>query len=166
MSLATSTPTLVIEAGFSQTMDELRNDMRWWFNASNHDVKIVLLVKMYLQNKEIWIERWQEVIPPRYVRPVRRGPAPLHKGADGQPSTHVVLASSGSVGGVMAGVDLDRVENLVQGSTVVHHHTGGARGGRGAHSASRSTHMRVIDHTNRWSPSNYWTPIRLNIDMK
>ncbi|KAK4208791.1 hypothetical protein QBC37DRAFT_295882, partial [Rhypophila decipiens] len=45
------------------TMDQLQDDMRWWFSASNHDVKIVLLVKMHLQNKEIWIEKWQEVIP-------------------------------------------------------------------------------------------------------
>ncbi|KAK4208295.1 hypothetical protein QBC37DRAFT_444015 [Rhypophila decipiens] len=55
-------PTLIVEAGYSQTMNKLHNDMRCWFSASNHDVKIILLVKMYLPTKEIHIERWQEVI--------------------------------------------------------------------------------------------------------
>ncbi len=37
-------PTL-IEAGDSESLPELRRDMRWWFSTSNHDVKIVLLAK-------------------------------------------------------------------------------------------------------------------------
>lgn len=36
-------PTLVIEAGDSETLDDLREDMRWWFGTSDHQVKIVLL---------------------------------------------------------------------------------------------------------------------------
>ncbi|KAK3382310.1 hypothetical protein B0T24DRAFT_645113 [Lasiosphaeria ovina] len=38
-------PTLVIEAGFSQTLGELRLGIRRWFSMSNHEVKIVLLAK-------------------------------------------------------------------------------------------------------------------------
>ncbi|KAK7408560.1 hypothetical protein QQX98_009265 [Neonectria punicea] len=38
-------PTLAIEAGYSQTLPGLRKKMRWWFAASDHQVKIVLLVK-------------------------------------------------------------------------------------------------------------------------
>ncbi|KAK0714980.1 hypothetical protein B0H67DRAFT_600743 [Lasiosphaeris hirsuta] len=38
-------PTLVIEAGDSEKLDGLHNDMRWWFRASNHNVKIVILAK-------------------------------------------------------------------------------------------------------------------------
>ncbi|KAK3362612.1 hypothetical protein B0T25DRAFT_10222 [Lasiosphaeria hispida] len=30
-------PTLVIEAGDSSSLEELRRGMRWWFSASNHD---------------------------------------------------------------------------------------------------------------------------------
>ncbi|KAL2174521.1 uncharacterized protein P884DRAFT_230060, partial [Thermothelomyces heterothallicus CBS 202.75] len=53
-------PTLVIEAGYSETLQELHNDMRWWFRASNHDVKIVILAKFYYQQRYILLERWEE----------------------------------------------------------------------------------------------------------
>ncbi|KAK0713060.1 hypothetical protein B0T26DRAFT_741910 [Lasiosphaeria miniovina] len=36
-------PTLVIEAGFSQSLGKLRIAMQRWFSMSNHEVKIVLL---------------------------------------------------------------------------------------------------------------------------
>jgi hypothetical protein len=40
-------PTLVIEAGYSQTLNRrLRDQVAWWFRASAHQVKIVLLIKM------------------------------------------------------------------------------------------------------------------------
>ena len=54
-------PTLVIEAGYSQTLVGLRRDMRWWFSASNHQVKIVLLAKLDSNHGQIIIEKWQEV---------------------------------------------------------------------------------------------------------
>ncbi|KAK0730613.1 hypothetical protein B0H67DRAFT_562309, partial [Lasiosphaeris hirsuta] len=38
-------PTLVIEAGVSQTLAQLRIGMQRWFSMSNHEVKIVLLAK-------------------------------------------------------------------------------------------------------------------------
>ncbi|OIW30885.1 hypothetical protein CONLIGDRAFT_642929 [Coniochaeta ligniaria NRRL 30616] len=38
-------PTLVIEAGFSQSLSELQKAVRWWFAEPLHDVKIVLIVK-------------------------------------------------------------------------------------------------------------------------
>jgi hypothetical protein len=34
--------------------------MRWWFSASDHDVKIILLTKFDHQNQKIIIERWEE----------------------------------------------------------------------------------------------------------
>src|SRR5690606_3733419 len=37
-----SWPTLVIEAGHSESLQRLRQDMHWWFEASNHQVKIIL----------------------------------------------------------------------------------------------------------------------------
>ncbi|KAH8909772.1 hypothetical protein BR93DRAFT_418618 [Coniochaeta sp. PMI_546] len=43
--LGGSWPTLVIDAGDSESILALQDDMRWWFSASNHDVKIVLLAK-------------------------------------------------------------------------------------------------------------------------
>ncbi|KAK3940458.1 hypothetical protein QBC46DRAFT_125929 [Diplogelasinospora grovesii] len=64
-------PTLVIEAGYSQSLEGLRADMQWWFSASNHQVKIVLLVKLDQSRGEIILEKWQEVSAPP---PPRQGP--------------------------------------------------------------------------------------------
>ncbi|CAH0018184.1 unnamed protein product [Clonostachys rhizophaga] len=58
-------PTLVIEAGYSQTLNRrLRDQAAWWFRASAHQVKIVLLIKMDPTSPgEILIEKWQEIPP-------------------------------------------------------------------------------------------------------
>lgn len=34
--------------------------MRWWFSASSHDVKIVILVKFHRTRDEIALEKWVE----------------------------------------------------------------------------------------------------------
>ncbi|EEU47948.1 uncharacterized protein NECHADRAFT_75043 [Fusarium vanettenii 77-13-4] len=52
-------PTLIIESGYSQTLESLRRDMKWWFSASNYQVKIVLLVKLDPSSEEIIMETWQ-----------------------------------------------------------------------------------------------------------
>ncbi len=56
-------PTLVVEAGASQSLPDLRNTIRWWFSASDHAVKIVLLVKIYTHLRQIVIEKWTEGSP-------------------------------------------------------------------------------------------------------
>ncbi|KPM34887.1 hypothetical protein AK830_g11685 [Neonectria ditissima] len=53
-------PTLVIEAGYSQTLPALRSKMRWWFSASDHQVKIVLIAKFELRTRRIIIEKYIE----------------------------------------------------------------------------------------------------------
>ncbi|ETS06974.1 hypothetical protein M419DRAFT_106356, partial [Trichoderma reesei RUT C-30] len=53
-------PTLVIEAGDSEPLHALRDDMRWWFSASDHQVKITLLAKFDHRLRQIIIERWEE----------------------------------------------------------------------------------------------------------
>ncbi|KAK0609314.1 hypothetical protein B0T17DRAFT_546729 [Bombardia bombarda] len=55
-----SWPTLVVESGVSETLPELHEVMRWWFQASNHEVKIVLLAKYDHQQDHILLERWEE----------------------------------------------------------------------------------------------------------
>ena len=52
-------PTLVIEAGWSQTLQKLREKARWWFDKSKGDVKIVLLVKSSPRSYHIRIEKWK-----------------------------------------------------------------------------------------------------------
>ncbi|KAJ3557269.1 hypothetical protein NPX13_g9962 [Xylaria arbuscula] len=58
-------PTLLIEAGDSESLGALRDDMRWWFSASNHQVNIVLLAKFDHPNQRIIIERWEEKLQTR-----------------------------------------------------------------------------------------------------
>lgn len=58
-------PTLVIEAGHSESLNQLRNDMRWWFMASNHDVKIVILAKFDRGESRIILEKWEEEVATR-----------------------------------------------------------------------------------------------------
>ncbi|KAL7625805.1 hypothetical protein AAE478_005028 [Parahypoxylon ruwenzoriense] len=53
-------PTLVIEAGYSQSRNLLRAKMRWWFSTSNHDVKIVILATFDRNQREILLEKWHE----------------------------------------------------------------------------------------------------------
>jgi len=55
-------PTLVIESGHSETLPELHKDMQWWFQASNHEVKIVILAKFDDQQHHILLEKWEEEI--------------------------------------------------------------------------------------------------------
>ncbi|CAK7272741.1 hypothetical protein SEPCBS57363_005302, partial [Sporothrix epigloea] len=64
-------PTIVFEAGYSQSEESLRAKMSWWFQASNHNAKIVVLAKAFPQTleKRLKIEQWQE----RSAEAVRSG---------------------------------------------------------------------------------------------
>jgi hypothetical protein len=63
---------LIIEAGDSSTLLGLRMDMEWWFSASGHQVKIVLLVKLVRHARRIILEKWVETTPPPRPGPVTR----------------------------------------------------------------------------------------------
>ncbi len=65
--LSDSWPTLVIEAGYTQSLPSLRSKMRWWFNESNGDVKIVVLAKLYPRRQAILLEKY--IRGPRVPRP-------------------------------------------------------------------------------------------------
>ena len=52
-------PTIVIEAGVSERLMRLRTDARWWLSNSDGDVKIVLLLCFYRNDRRILVEVWQ-----------------------------------------------------------------------------------------------------------
>ncbi|KAK3898653.1 hypothetical protein C8A05DRAFT_18797 [Staphylotrichum tortipilum] len=60
-------PTLVIEAGASELLHQLREDMRWWFLASNHDVKIVILAKFDRHRDSVLLEKWEGAAHPQGI---------------------------------------------------------------------------------------------------
>ena len=51
-------PTLVFEAGLSETLDKLRTDAEWWLTNSRGEVKIAIVVSIRLAQKSLWIEKW------------------------------------------------------------------------------------------------------------
>lgn len=62
-------PSLVIEAGHMQSLQAMRNDMRWWFTASDHQVKIVLLAKVEIAQRLVILEKYQEAADVSAQRP-------------------------------------------------------------------------------------------------
>ncbi|KAH8811487.1 hypothetical protein F5884DRAFT_749862 [Xylogone sp. PMI_703] len=58
-------PSLVIEAGYSESFPKLRMDMEWWIGNSAGDVKIVLLIKVSPTVRRATIEKWVPRQPPR-----------------------------------------------------------------------------------------------------
>ena len=44
----------------SQSLALLRDDVRWWFSASDHGVKIVLLIKFGQGQDQLVLEKWEE----------------------------------------------------------------------------------------------------------
>lgn len=63
-------PTLVIETGASESLQKLREDALWWFNNSNGDVRIVILLKVNKSARKVWLEQWQLALAnsPRLTR--------------------------------------------------------------------------------------------------
>lgn len=53
-------PTLVIEAGVSQSLASLRMKMNWWFDKSGHQVKIIVLAKLDRNQRLVTVEKWTE----------------------------------------------------------------------------------------------------------
>ena len=60
---ATAWPTLVIEGGYSQSIESLRVKADWWLKEFNFEVKIVLLAKLSRSSRTILVEKWVGVPP-------------------------------------------------------------------------------------------------------
>lgn len=57
-------PSLVIEAGWSETRARLERDARWWICASNGDVKGVITAAVQRGSRSITLEYWHLVPSP------------------------------------------------------------------------------------------------------
>ena len=53
-----SWPTLVFEAGVSETLSQLRTDAEWWLTNSRGEVKIAIVISIKPAQKSLWIEKW------------------------------------------------------------------------------------------------------------
>jgi hypothetical protein len=67
-------PTIVIEAGLSESVRRLRADARWWLTHSGDQVNIIILIKIVRERKSLQIEQWC-MSPPTGLRPITRANA-------------------------------------------------------------------------------------------
>jgi hypothetical protein len=56
-------PTLVVEAGYSETLPKLRADAEWWLINSGGDVKIVIVIWIEPASRSLLIEQWCMPLP-------------------------------------------------------------------------------------------------------
>lgn len=55
---STAWPTLIMQAGWSESLDCLRIDARWWLEQSTGEVKIVIIISIFACGKKFHIEKW------------------------------------------------------------------------------------------------------------
>ena len=60
---------MVFERGVSESLPRLYQDARWWFGASNGEVRIVILIS--IKKTAVYFEQWQ-LAPPNAPRPLTR----------------------------------------------------------------------------------------------
>jgi len=70
-------PTIVIEVGYSESLQKLRNDARLWFSMSNNDVQIVILIAVRRPQNQIIFEKWTVGPIAAGQRTMRRTPPQL-----------------------------------------------------------------------------------------
>ncbi|KXG53730.1 uncharacterized protein PGRI_007800 [Penicillium griseofulvum] len=62
-------PTVVVETGVSESLSRLLQDARWWFGASDGEVRIVIIIS--IKKTAVHFEQWQ-LAPPNAPRPLTR----------------------------------------------------------------------------------------------
>ncbi|CAI7661240.1 unnamed protein product [Penicillium discolor] len=62
-------PTVVVETGVSESLPRLRQDARWWFGASDGEVRMVVIIS--IKKTAVHFEQWQ-LAPPNAPRPLTR----------------------------------------------------------------------------------------------
>jgi hypothetical protein len=62
-------PTVVIETGVSESLPRLRQDARWWFGASDGEVRMVIIISV--KKTAVHFEKWQ-LAPPNAPQPLTR----------------------------------------------------------------------------------------------
>ena len=70
----TDWPTIVFEAGLSESLRHLRSDAKWWLVNSGGEVKIVIIISLKRGQSMLRIEKW-EPAPAAGRRPSTRANA-------------------------------------------------------------------------------------------
>jgi hypothetical protein len=56
-------PTIVFEAGISESLSRLRIDTGWWLTNSGGDVNIVIIIAVNQRQLRIQVEKWELALP-------------------------------------------------------------------------------------------------------
>ncbi|KAF4212562.1 hypothetical protein CNMCM8980_000769 [Aspergillus fumigatiaffinis] len=64
-------PSLVIETGVPETLNRLRQEVKWWFENSQGAVRTVILLSIERTRKTIQLEKWQLSPPSQSVTPAQ-----------------------------------------------------------------------------------------------
>jgi hypothetical protein len=74
----TAPPSLVFEAGYAESLPQLRRDAEWWLSNAPHQVNIVILVAVRPTTRVVVIEKWTLIDRTKDGRSgTRSRPAPL-----------------------------------------------------------------------------------------
>lgn len=60
-------PTLVIQAGFSDSKPKLEADAKWWITESKGDVKTALVIYLHQSEANVIIQKWESPIAKQEV---------------------------------------------------------------------------------------------------
>ncbi|OAX82287.1 hypothetical protein ACJ72_03368 [Emergomyces africanus] len=75
-------PSLVLEVGYSESASKLRNDASWWLTESEGDVRVVITLKIF-RNNRVHLEMWQFCDGATRPRPVMTQEATVTRSASG-----------------------------------------------------------------------------------
>ncbi|KAI9931503.1 hypothetical protein ASPWEDRAFT_169653 [Aspergillus wentii DTO 134E9] len=53
-------PTMVLEAAVSESLPQLREEVKWWFENSEGAVRIVLLLGVEQAERTVFLEKWEQ----------------------------------------------------------------------------------------------------------
>jgi hypothetical protein len=99
--LETDWPTIVIEAGWSESITKLREDARRWLENSRGEIKIVVLISIGRKRgtRKMVIEKWEN------------GPVPPNRPLTGSNTTHIPTK--------IQAIKIDSNANTVNGAPLI-----------------------------------------------
>ncbi|KUM63049.1 hypothetical protein ACN42_g4045 [Penicillium freii] len=74
-SAADEYPSLVLEVGASESLSQLRQDVRWWYANTNQETQLVILINITDNPYRVDFEVWTEVANQSTVQSTRSRPA-------------------------------------------------------------------------------------------
>lgn len=98
--------SLVIGCGVSQSLNSLHAAMHWWFTASDHEVKIMLVVKLDRQTETMIVEQFVENPDSQQLETVLKQTITIMLVPNSIPARHSVTTGGADVGALVLDFNL------------------------------------------------------------